>query len=185
MDSSTPADFRCGTILADDERFRRSSTSATCRTKRTSPSYMSHQRGRSTLPQGASRYSTTPYPSVAHAQDEGASETDEEEPMLAKPKEVCRSFRIDDSKEVIAFLTSRLKGMQQLADKKIAKAWIRGICPKKQANFPYQNNRRQAQSGQKPTVPGWWPHPETVCRFTEPDHIKRDGQFFVLFISQL
>lgn len=70
--------------------------------------------------------------------------------------------------------------MQQLAVKRIAKAWIKGICPKKQATFPYHKKRREREgldhlndfSGY---IPGWWPD-TSVCRFVEPDHIKRDGK---------
>jgi hypothetical protein len=86
-----------------------------------------------------------------------------------------KSFRIDSTVDVTAYLESRLKRLQQLAGKKIAKAWIKGICPKKQARFPYQNHKRLAETGESPRIPGWWPQENGVCRFTEPDHIKREG----------
>lgn len=89
-------------------------------------------------------------------------------------KKMARSMRIDDEVEVVDFLKTRLKRMQQLAVKKIAKAWIKGICPKKQAKFPYQNKKCEEIDGFKPRIPGWWP--KQGCRFTEPDHIKRDGK---------
>jgi len=76
------------------------------------------------------------------------------------------SITIGDSGTVEHFLRMRLKRMQQLAVKKIAKAWIKGICPKKQGNFPYRNKKKE--------VPGWWP-PTNLCPFREPDHIKRSG----------
>ncbi|USW51710.1 hypothetical protein Slin15195_G050290 [Septoria linicola] len=91
-----------------------------------------------------------------------------------QPRKQMKSFRIDDSEAVVDFLVSRLKRMQQLADKKIAKAWIKGICPKKQAKFPYQNNKQEKETGIKPEVPAWWPDVDTVCRFIEPDHIRRE-----------
>jgi len=68
--------------------------------------------------------------------------------------------------EVEDFLRARLKRMQQLAVKMLAKAWIKGICPKKQGTFPYRNKMK--------IVPAWWP-PTSVCPFREPDHIKRSG----------
>lgn len=89
-------------------------------------------------------------------------------------KKMSRSMRIGDEAEVVDFLKTRLKRMQQLAVKKIAKAWIKGICPKKQAKFPYQNKKCEEFNGFKPRIPGWWP--KQGCRFTEPDHIKRDGK---------
>ncbi|CZT17899.1 uncharacterized protein RCC_03736 [Ramularia collo-cygni] len=82
-----------------------------------------------------------------------------------------KSFRIDSKADVTAYLESRLKRLQQLAVKKIAKAWIKGICPKKQANFPYRNKQR---GNEVPRIPGWWPQEQGVCRFLEPDHIKRE-----------
>lgn len=96
--------------------------------------------------------------------------------MALQPQKQMNSFRINDTAAVLDFLSSRLKRMQQLADKKIAKAWIKGICPKKQAKFPYQNNKQEKIDGRKPEVPGWWPATE-VCRFVEPDHIRREGEF--------
>lgn len=83
-------------------------------------------------------------------------------------------MRVDDTDQVVDFLKTRLKRMQQLAVKKIAKAWIKGICPKKQAKFPYQNKKCEEIDGFKPRIPGWWP--KSGCRFTEPDHIKREGE---------
>jgi hypothetical protein len=92
-------------------------------------------------------------------------------------KHLLHSFPIGDSEKVERFLIDRLKRIQQLADKKIAKAWIKGICPNKQAKFPYQNNK--LNEGEEPVVPGWWPDKVKVCRFVEPDHIKRDGMFLM------
>jgi len=67
--------------------------------------------------------------------------------------------------------------MQQLAVKRVAKAWIKGICPRKQAVFPY--HKKSKESGERVHVtannPGWWPD-EKDCKFVEPDHIKRDGK---------
>lgn len=67
--------------------------------------------------------------------------------------------------------------MQQLTVKRLAKAWIKGICPRKQAVFPY--HKKSKESGERVHIsannPEWWPD-EKVCKFIEPDHIKRDGK---------
>lgn len=81
------------------------------------------------------------------------------------------SFRIDDQNKVKAYLLSRLILLQQQAGKRIAKAWIKGICPRKQARFPYQNKTKK--NGIDPDIPDWWP--AEICQFKEPDHIGRDG----------
>ena len=84
-----------------------------------------------------------------------------------------KSFYMHEQEKVKAFLQNRIERIHQLSDKKIAKAWIKGICPKKQATFPYQNKQREKDIGQPPVVPEWWPPVET-CPFTEPDHITRE-----------
>jgi hypothetical protein len=84
---------------------------------------------------------------------------------------------IRDSAKVEEFLERALRTMQQLAVKRIAKAWIKGICPKKQAMFPYHKKKRERQGPNcEPTnQPGWWPE-QPLCKFVEPDHIRRDGE---------
>ncbi|KAK4548530.1 hypothetical protein LTR36_009440 [Oleoguttula mirabilis] len=83
-----------------------------------------------------------------------------------------QSFWMHEEVKVKAFLYNRIERIHQLADKKIAKAWIKGICPKKQANFPYQNKQRKEDLGEPPVVPEWWP-PVGLCPFVEPDHVTR------------
>lgn len=83
-------------------------------------------------------------------------------------------LRIDDQQGITEFIRDRLILMQQQTDKKIAKAWIKGICPKKQAKYPYQNNQKK-KNGQQPVVPKWWPSVEQ-CPFQEPDHIDRERE---------
>lgn len=88
-----------------------------------------------------------------------------------------QSLMISESSKVEDFLARALRTMQQLAVKRIAKAWIKGICPRKQAVFPY--HKKSKESGERVHVsahnPGWWPS-EKLCKFVEPDHIKRDGK---------
>lgn len=141
-----------------------------------------HHRGRSLSapdpsPFGVSSYSyPTPIPSAG---EEQAALTARGRGSIFK-KSTMRSFRIDSEADVTAYLKSRLKCLQQLAGKKIAKAWIKGICPKKQARFPYQNQKRKNELGEHPRIPGWWPQEEGVCRFLEPDHIRREGMILFL-----
>ena len=88
-----------------------------------------------------------------------------------------QSLMISESSAVEDFLARALRTMQQLAVKRIAKAWIKGICPRKQAVFPY--HKKSKESGERVHVsannPEWWPD-EKLCKFIEPDHIKRDGK---------
>lgn len=88
-----------------------------------------------------------------------------------------QSLMISESSKVEDFLARALRTMQQLAVKRIAKAWIKGICPRKQAVFPY--HKKSKESGERVHIaannPEWWPD-EKLCKFIEPDHIKRDGK---------
>lgn len=133
-------------------------------------------RGRSSLVQDLSPFSVTsfPYPAPTSPSKEDRAESDAGDHKPIAKKEAMVSFRIDSEADVTAYLESRLKRLQQLAGKKIAKAWIKGICPKKQARFPYQNKRKE-ETGELPRIPGWWPQEDGVCRFIEPDHIRREG----------
>lgn len=141
------------------------------------------QRGLSVIPQDATRFparkaSPSPMPPSPVAEDI-ESESEAEQPARPNVRKVVRSFRIDDEQQVTAFILTRLKRMQQLADKKIAKVWIKGICPKKQAKFPYSNKKRKEETGEDAHIPQWWPE-LSQCKFTEPDHIKREGMYLVL-----
>jgi hypothetical protein len=88
-----------------------------------------------------------------------------------------QSLMICEGEKVEHFLIDRFQTMQQLAVKRIAKAWIKGICPKKQAFFPYHKKKREREGLEFPpgSIPGWWPDTK-LCRFVEPDHIRRDGK---------
>ncbi|KAF2763768.1 hypothetical protein EJ03DRAFT_283475 [Teratosphaeria nubilosa] len=82
-----------------------------------------------------------------------------------------KSVLIADEEQVKAFLLDRLDRIQQLSDKKIAKAWIKGICPKKQAEYPYQNKRAP---GVDVELPPFWPRD---VKYKEPDHIQKEGEY--------
>lgn len=98
--------------------------------------------------------------------------------LADRPQVDLQSLLVSDGPRVEEFLARKLRGMQQVAVKRIAKAWIKGICPKKQAIFPYFKKKREREGLDPSTgdVPGWWPS-LSVCRFVEPDHIMRDGEF--------
>ncbi|KAK5135974.1 hypothetical protein LTR08_004432 [Meristemomyces frigidus] len=90
-----------------------------------------------------------------------------------KKKDRMKSFYMHETEKVKSFLHDHIERIHQLSDKRIAKAWIKGICPKKQATFPYQNKQREKKLGRPPLVPEWWP-PVDACPFIEPDHITRE-----------
>lgn len=147
------------------------------------PAEHGRQRGRAVLPRPALPLSACPSPSPETAIPDFAAAASVGPEVALPPHKQLKSLRINNTAAVQWFLSSRLKRMQQLADKKIAKAWIKGICPKKQAKFPYQNNKHEKETGEKPAVPAWWPDTETVCRFVEPDHIRREGMLPLVFLS--
>ncbi|KAK5166127.1 uncharacterized protein LTR77_008388 [Saxophila tyrrhenica] len=111
--------------------------------------------------------------SIASTQSSDTSkcETDDEVPPKRTP---TYSFKVSDTEKVKDYLYGRLQLLQQQADKQISKAWIKGICPKKQARYPYQNSIRKEREGKDPEVPEWWP--SEVCVFREPDHIPKESR---------
>ena len=115
------------------------------------------------------------YPVVPGSMDNNF-EVPSDDDVSARPVRQMQAFRIREAPKVYAFLASRLRLLQQLADKKIAKAWIKGICPKKQSRFPYHTKARENDAVGRLSVPKWWPNPHTICRFIEPDHIKLEGR---------
>jgi hypothetical protein len=81
-------------------------------------------------------------------------------PTQLQSLKVCESFKIEE------FLARALRTMQQLAVKRIAKAWIKKKREKRE---------KEGLNDERDVPPGWWPA-TTVCKFIEPDHIKRDGE---------
>jgi hypothetical protein len=86
-----------------------------------------------------------------------------------------KSFRLSDEEAVCRYLQDRLLLLQQQAGKRIAKLWIKGICPKKQARYPYRSKQRKDSQDTDPLLPEWWPI--DLCKFTEPDHVDKDCKF--------
>ncbi|KAK4893093.1 hypothetical protein LTR27_008433 [Elasticomyces elasticus] len=113
-----------------------------------------------------SRYSETLAPSSLSRVDDD----DDDDDTLSTLEPPMQSFKMHEEEKVEAFLLERIDALQQLSLKHICKEWIKVICPKKQANYPYRNTKIE-----KPEVPGWWPD-EELCEWREPDHVKKDAR---------
>lgn len=103
------------------------------------------------------------------------------------------TLHIANEDEVLHFLKMRFTQIQQLATKVIAKAWIKAICPKKQANYPYVDSNPRADQNQKrrrpkhdgaPRIPTFWPD-ISLCRHKEPDHTRKTGMLFLCRLIRL
>lgn len=120
----------------------------------------------------------------ATASAESSDEEDEEEGYSSHGS-MQITLHIGNPDEVVHFLKMRFTQIQQLATKVIAKAWIKAICPKKQANFPYVDSNPRADQSQKrrrprhdgpPRIPLFWPDID-LCRHKEPDHTRKTGAY--------
>ncbi|EMR08537.1 hypothetical protein PNEG_03018 [Pneumocystis murina B123] len=80
-----------------------------------------------------------------------------------------RSLVIGNTAEVIAFMESRFKQLQQSVCKIVAKAWIKVIEPKKQTRYPYNRGDK--------SKPSWWP---VNIRHKEPDHLMKSERIGLL-----
>jgi hypothetical protein len=114
-----------------------------------------------------------------------SSDEESEDEGLQNHGNMQITLHIANQDEVVHFLKMRFTQIQQLATKVIAKAWIKAICPKKQANFPYVDSNPRADQSQKrrrprhdgpPRIPLFWPDVE-LCRHKEPDHTRKTGVF--------
>ena len=112
--------------------------------------------------------------------DGGVDDVTQDEDSALPDEEQMLSFWMHEEEKVIGFLLDRLNKLQQLSLKRIAKFWIKGICPRKQARFPYNRKGSTAGSGgpRKIEIPGWWPD-TSICSYTEPDHICKQRQYLV------
>jgi hypothetical protein len=115
---------------------------------------------------------------------ESSDEEDEEE-SYSSHGNMQITLHIGNPDEVVHFLEMRFTQIQQLATKVIAKAWIKAICPKKQANFPYVDSNPRPDQSQKrrrprhdgsPRIPLFWPDVD-LCRHKEPDHTRKAGAY--------
>ena len=84
-----------------------------------------------------------------------------------------KHFRLSDEEAVCKYLYDQLLMLQQQAGKRIAKAWIKAICPKKQARYPYKTKQQKEghETDAPIRIPEWWPI--DLCQFTEPDHLDK------------
>ncbi|KAJ4288325.1 hypothetical protein N0V88_007363 [Collariella sp. IMI 366227] len=83
-----------------------------------------------------------------------------------------RPLAIGITNDMWEFYDHRFKYIGQIACKEIAKAFIKVVAPKKQANNPYTGGDR--------TAPSWWPEPwgsgaKDKVRHIEPDHQWKTG----------
>lgn len=91
-----------------------------------------------------------------------------------------KALTIGDSEAVLNFYDRGFKCIQQTACKEVAKAFVKIIAPKKQANFPYVKGDAAA--------PDWWPKPwgpgeKDRARHVEPDHMWKKGTAFSFAFS--
>ncbi|KAH0329603.1 hypothetical protein KCU74_g5559, partial [Aureobasidium melanogenum] len=116
------------------------------------------------------------------------SSDDESEENWSNHSNMQITLHIANEDEVVHFLKMRFTQIQQLATKVIAKAWIKAICPKKQANFPYVDSNPRPDQSQKrrrprhdgaPRIPLFWPDVE-LCRHKEPDHTRKTERTYLL-----
>ena len=77
---------------------------------------------------------------------------------------------IGDSEEVEKFYAARFKDIQQSNCKRIAKAFVKLVEPKKVTHYPYAR-------GDGNRAPPWWPKTtgEDGVRHREPDHLLKPG----------
>lgn len=124
------------------------------------------------------------------AEDPAASEDIESEIVIV---ENCttryKHIQLGDKEEVTRYYESLIRLIGQLSLKKILKAWIREIQPRKQAENPYNGGKYKSLSIKMygddnlgaMTAPSWWPpcfqrKDKARCRHREPDHQIKPGQ---------
>jgi hypothetical protein len=95
------------------------------------------------------------------------SSSGESNDVVLEEKVEYKGLDITNEEEVNTFFETRLRQMQQLVCKVVAKCWIKVIEPKKQSNFPYNRGEE--------SKPSWWP---PNARHKEPDHLMKPGKKF-------
>ena len=123
-------------------------------------------------------------PAVDTSTEDNSSEeddsSDDEDRANLVPE--YKQIRIGDEEAVRKCYHDNLEAIQQIPCKHIAKAWVKVVEPKKQANHPYNGGKTKweaiAKYGREQqgrmTAPPWWPDVD-ICPHTEPDHIKKQG----------
>ncbi|KAK2738584.1 hypothetical protein FQN55_000461 [Onygenales sp. PD_40] len=105
-------------------------------------------------------------------------ESDSEEDFQDDPGDRI-GLQIGDEARIIAYYEDALKAFQQLNCRQIAKAYIKAIEPRKQANFPYNGGKVAPGEQRDPekTRPPWWPI-DVIHR--EPDHLRKTDRIKLL-----
>ena len=85
-------------------------------------------------------------------------------------------------------------GIQQKGCKKVLQYWVKKCHPKKQASHPYNGGQKPRWTDEENkgefTAPPYWPSQKDwrnagkakSCRHKEPDHLKKPGRFWNLFL---
>ncbi|KAK0798353.1 hypothetical protein LTR59_005799 [Friedmanniomyces endolithicus] len=140
---------------------------------------------------GAPRTSLQSDALVMQTADARHVEAEYDAPVPDLPR--MQTFWIHESDKVEACIVSRIEALQQLSGKKVSKDWIKAICPRKQARFPYSRGPKKkpavkdtpdtkveehllsdtdADEDDRAGVPQWWPDTK-VCPWKEPDHVRK------------
>lgn len=108
-------------------------------------------------------------PTVKRNVRRSTSSSGESNDVVLQEEVEYKGLDITNEEEVNTFFETRLRQMQQLVCKVVAKCWIKVIEPKKQSNFPYNRGEE--------SKPSWWP---ANARHKEPDHLMKPGMIFNL-----
>ncbi|KAK0265123.1 hypothetical protein LTS16_016212 [Friedmanniomyces endolithicus] len=140
---------------------------------------------------GAPRTSLQSDSLVMQTADVRHVKVEDDAPVSELPR--MQTFWMHESTKVEACMVSRIEALQQLSGKKVSKDWIKAICPRKQARFPYSrgpkkkpavkdtmenkfeehlNSDTDAEEDDRAGVPQWWPDTK-VCPWKEPDHVRK------------
>jgi len=152
---------------------------------------------------GAPRTSLQSDALVMQTADARHVEAEDDAPVPELPR--MQTFWIHESDKVEACIVSRIEALQQLSGKKVSKDWIKAICPRKQARFPYSRGPKKkpaikdtmetkvdehltsdtdVDEDDRAGVPQWWPDTK-VCPWKEPDHVRKHGRWLTGYLSRL
>lgn len=92
---------------------------------------------------------------------------------VASSSKEWKRIKLSDTASVTKALKELLILSQQQVLKRLAKAWIKALCPKKQARFPYRKKKLRENAEGEPEIPAWWD--VDICAHIEPDHVDKEG----------
>lgn len=119
---------------------------------------------------------------------DGDESEDEDKNEFVDAGFISMAVRVDDEEQLERIVDTRLRQMQQIACKTIAKPWIKAKEPQKQTKYPYNGGQRKEEARElygkenlgEINKPPWWPStegwPYRGCRHKEPDHLKKPGK---------